>query len=106
MGVDRIDYLFWGVKLECNQIDYDELEGEIDGAPDCRFHVVYDGMCGEYAMAGHIVAKSDPYSGTEFTEVDNALAKIDKAAVIEAVCKAIPEAKPASFSTYLFTHFH
>lgn len=106
MGVDRIDYLFWGVKLSTDDIEYDDFEGEMDGAPERRFDIVYDGMCGEYAMAGKIVAESDPYEGTEFTEVDQALEQIDKAAVIDAVCKAIPAAKPSAFATYLFTHFH
>jgi hypothetical protein len=106
MGVDRTDYLVWGVKLDADKIESDDFEAEINGAPDRRFDVIYDGMNGEYAIAGKILARSDPYEGTEFTVVDDELSKLDKYAVLFAVCEAIPIAQMRKFQTFLFSHFH
>jgi hypothetical protein len=106
MGVDRVDYLFWGVKLSTDDIEYDEFEDEIYGAPNARFDIVYDFMSGAYAMVGKVIARSDPYEGIEFIEVDAPIEALDKMGLMVAVREAVPAAKEANFATYLFTHFH
>lgn len=105
MGVDRTDYLMWGAKVDPFEVAsrYDELEAELDGAQNKRFDLVYDGMSGEYAIAGRIIAKSDPYEGLGLQEVAT-FHMIGDAKAQEAVTAAFPAAE--DFKLYLFSHFH
>lgn len=63
MGVDRTDYVIYGVDVGYDNVDYDNFEDEIDGAPDAPFRIIYDGMSGKYAYAGYICAEGDLYEG-------------------------------------------
>lgn len=105
MGVDRTDYLMFATDIGYDACDYDKFEAEICGEPGARFDIVYDGMSGKYALAGKIIAKSDPYEGFE-------MAKVNVGAVLEAneLADKVSEAlgrklTPADFSLILFTHF-
>lgn len=106
MGVDRTDYLMWGAKIDPDAVrdNYEDFEAEIDGAPGRRFDLIYDGMSGKYAIAGTIVAKSDPYEGLEFQEVDPTGELIARPDFFFAVQEAFPGA--GTFKLYLFTHWH
>lgn len=106
MGVDRTDYLMFATDVGYDSCDYEKFEAEICGEPGRRFDIVYDGMCGKYALAGKIIAKSEPYDGFE-------MAKINVGAVLEAngMAEKVSEAfgrkfVPADFSLILFSHFH
>ncbi len=105
MGVYRTDYLMWGAKVDPKAVSekYDELEDEIDQKPDARFALVYDGMCGKYAIAGRIIAKSDPHEGLDFTEISMSemTPNLD---LTRRVHEVFPNAQP--FSLMLFSHFH
>lgn len=105
MGVDRTDYLMFATDLGPKAFDWDKHQAEIEGAPDARFNIIYDGMCGKYCLAGKIIAKSEPYEGFE-------MAKINVGAVLEAneLAAKVSEAfgrtlTPADFSLILFSHF-
>lgn len=105
MGVDRTDYLMFATEMDAKDFDLDKHEAEVSGAPSAKFDIVYDGMCGEYCLAGKIIAKSDPYEGFE-------KAKINVGAVLEAteLAEVVSESfgrklSPADFSLILFSHF-
>lgn len=106
MGVDRTDYLMFAAEVGGEDFDMDKHEAEIEGAPGAKFSIVYDSMCGEYCLAGKIIAKSHPYEGFEKT-------KIHVGAVLEAneLAEAVSESfgrkfAPSDFSLILFSHFH
>lgn len=42
MGVDRTDYLMYGVDVGADQFDWDKHEAECNGAPGARFDLVYE----------------------------------------------------------------
>lgn len=106
MGVDRIDYLMLGTDMG-GDFDPDPFEAERDGAPGARFDLVYDGMSGNYCVAGKIIAKSDPYEGFELAKVDPAKMNVDRAALAAAVSAAVGrEINPDDFALILFSHFH
>ena len=105
MGVDRTDYLIWGAKVDVESAFalQDELEAEIDGADGKRFDLILDGMSGQYAVAGKIIAKSDPYEGLDFITVDPAQIAWDTELAIR-IRSVFPDAE--DFSLMLFSHFH
>ncbi len=105
MGVDRTDYLMWGVKVDVESAFSleEELEAEIDGADGRRFDLIIDGMSGQYAVAGKIIAKSDPYDGLDFTVIEPAQIAWDTQLAIR-VRSVFPDAE--DFSLMLFSHFH
>lgn len=88
MGVYRTDYLMYGVKVDPKAVDWDKHEALIEGRPDAAFDLIYDGMSGQYAVAGKVIAKSDPYSGLEFTEITDDMLPTDteglQASIVEA----------------------
>ena len=102
MGVDRTDYLMWGVRVDPDAVDFDKHEKEINGAPGRRFHLIYDGMSGKYAVAGKIVAQSDSYEGFAFTEI-RPDQDFDPENTEVAVRADFPDA--GEFSLILFSHF-
>lgn len=106
MGVDRTDYLMFGVDIGPDAFERDDFEAEIDGAPNRRFDVVYDGMCGKYALAGKIIAVSDPYEGFELAKIDPKEMAFDPGALAATVSEALGrKVLPTDFSLILFTHF-
>jgi hypothetical protein len=103
MGVDRTDYLMWGALVDPHTIDFDRDLPEISGEHGCEFDLVYDGMCGEYAIAGKIVATSTEYEGFDFLQIPTDDLVLDPT-VLAAVKGRFPEAE--NFGLYLFSHFY
>lgn len=106
MGVDRTDYLMYGADLGAKAFDWDKHEAELEGAPNRRFDIVYDGMSGRYCIAGKIIAKGDPYDGIEMVKIDPEKLDVDRAALAASVSDAFGRTLSASdFSLILFSHF-
>jgi len=106
MGVDRTDYLMFGADVGADDFDWDKHQAEIEGAPEAKFDVVYDGMCGKYCIAGKIIATSDPYEGFEMAKIDPKKMNLDPAALAEAVSESFGQKLlPTDFSLILFSHF-
>lgn len=104
MGVDRTDYLMFATEVGADTFDYDKHQAEIEGAPDAKFNIIYDGMCGKYCLAGKVIAKSDPYDGFEMAKVS--LEGFDAQAVVAAVSESFGrKLVPSDFSLILFSHF-
>lgn len=71
MGVDATAYLVYGVKFEGEEITetLDELrEAMYDN--DDNDMVIYDGMCGQYMVFGHIFSHQEVHSDYEMVEID------------------------------------
>ncbi len=104
MGVDRTDYLMWGARVPVADVrrQYAALEPEMCGGKDRRFDLVYDGMSGEYAIAGRIVCASDAHDGIKFREITGADLAADPD-VIVAVHAVFPHAGP--FALLMFSHY-
>lgn len=105
MGVDRDDYLMWAVDVGSDAFDWDKHETISEtGKP---FAIIYDGMSGNYCMAGHIIAASIPYEGFDKVEIHPLSLAIDKHAMAAAVADAFdrPDITPDSFKLILFSHF-
>jgi hypothetical protein len=106
MGVDRTDYLMFGTDVGYESCDYDKFEAEICGEPNRRFDVVYDGMSGQYAIAGKIIATSDPYEGFEMAKIDPKKMDFDADHLAETVSEAFDRKLSANdFHLILFSHF-
>jgi hypothetical protein len=106
MGVDRTDYLMFGTDIGPDAFERDDFEAEIDGAPSRRFDVVYDGMCGKYAIAGKIIACSDPYEGFELAKIKPEELNVDCDSLIEKISEAFGKRLSLDdFSLVLFSHF-
>ena len=106
MGVDRTDYLMFGADMGTEDFDWEKHEAEINGAPGRRFDVVYDGMSGEYCIAGKIIAHSDPYEGFEMAKIDPKTLDVDRQALAAVVSEAFGRTKTADdFALILFSHF-
>lgn len=106
MGVDRTDYLMFGVDLGAYAFDWDKHEAEADGAPDARFDIVHDSMSGKYCIAGKIIASSDPYEGFEMAKIEPNELGIDRGRLASVVGDAFGLRLSADdFSLLLFTHY-
>lgn len=106
MGVDRTDYLMLGLDMGADGFDSDKFEAEVDGAPKRRFDIVYDGMSGQYCIAGKIIAKSEPCDGIAMTKIEPEKLDIDRSAVAAAVSEAFGRiVSEGDFSLFLFSHF-
>jgi hypothetical protein len=106
MGVDRTDYLMIAADMGTKDFDYDKHEAEINGAPEAKFDIAYDGMSCKYCLAGKIIAKSDPYEGFEMATIDPEKSKVDPVDLAAKVSIAFGrQMVPADFSLILFSHF-
>lgn len=106
MGVDRTDYLMYGTDVGADAFDWEKHEAEIEGRPDARFDIVYDGMSGGYCIAGKVIAKSDAYEGFELAKIDANKLAVDRAALAATVSDAFGKDLSADdFSLILFSHF-
>lgn len=106
MGVDRTDYLMFAVDVGAKAFDWDSHTPELEGAPDRRFDLVFDGMSGEYCMAGKVIAQSDPYSGHQKTVIDPAVLNVDREALAAKISSAFSKPiHPDDLSLVLFSHF-
>jgi hypothetical protein len=107
MGVDRTDYLMFGAEVGTGSFDWDKHQAEREGAPDARFDLVFDVMCGKYCIAGKIIAKSDPYEGIEMVKIDPDKLDVDRDALAKTVSDAFGiDLAGDDFSLILFSHFH
>ncbi|MDW9891115.1 hypothetical protein GOC13_23030 [Sinorhizobium meliloti] len=107
MGVYRTDYLMWAVDVGAKAFNWEKHEAEIEGRPDRRFDVVYDGMSGQYCMAGEIVAKSDAYEGFSPKKIDPDSVAVDRRDELALkVSQAFDRTLTADdFSLVLFSHY-
>ena len=106
MGVNRTDYLMLGVDMGAADFDRDSFEAECDGAPNRRFDIIYDGMSGQYCIAGKVISKSDPYDGIEMRKINPESLDIDRTALANAISDAF-ERPVLDDELYLilFSHF-
>ena len=104
MGVDRTDYLMYGADIGYDTVDYDRDEDVIERRPGAPFDLIFDGMGGKYAIAGKIVARSDPYDGIERTVITPDLLPSDSDALRAAIAKRFGIDAP-KLELMLFTHF-
>jgi len=106
MGVDRTDYLMFGVNVGADNFDWDKHQAEIEGAPERRFDIVYDGMGGEYCVAGKILACTAAYRGEpEMIEIDPDNLDVDRDALAAAVSEAFGQNRCANdFKLIMFSH--
>jgi hypothetical protein len=106
MGVDRTDYLMFGVDVGYDAFDWERHDAESQGAPNAKFDIVYDGMCGKYCIAGKIIAESEPYDGLTMTKIDPADLGIDRDELAAKLSDAFERRiEPKDFSLMLFSHF-
>lgn len=105
MSVNRTDYLMFGVKLDPRVVDHDRDQAMIEGQPDAPFDLIYDGMSGEYAVAGKVIARSDPYEGMVFTEITDELLPKDTEALSGAITSQLELAELPKMKLYLFSHY-
>lgn len=103
MGVYRDDYVMWAVNVGADKFDWNKHEKEAEGAPDRRFDVIYDGMSGEYCMAGKIVAKAAEHEGFRPKKLD---LDIDKQEIANKLSEAFDMSITAGdISLILFSHY-
>jgi hypothetical protein len=107
MGVDRTDYLMFGVDVGADNFDWDKHQAEVEGAPDRLFDVVYDGMSGEYCIAGKVLARTDAYRGEpDMVVIDPDDLSIDRSALADIVSVAFGRQYSAGdFRLIMFSHF-
>ena len=106
MSVDRTDYVIYGVDVGYDNVSWEKFEPELHGSPDARFDLIYDGMNGEYAYAGKIIAVADSYDG--FGKGVNLEWKDEGPMVtMMAVMSAFPELKLGmrDFKMIVMSHF-
>lgn len=70
MGNNVKHYVILGVNVGCDAVDIDKYESEIGMEDGRRFDLLYDGMNGEYAVAGKILAECDQYTGFPLTNLE------------------------------------
>jgi hypothetical protein len=115
MGVDKTDYVIVGYKLpydlknkEGNKVDWWDDEKwlrYIEGWKDEPMTLILDGMSGEYAVFGRVLASGD-YNGIDFVEID--INTINDAEVMQAFYLLFKDIlsefqRPKVFA---FSHFH
>lgn len=106
MGVDRTDYLMFATDLGGKAFDWDKHQAEVEGAPNRKFDIIYDGMSGRYCLAGKVIAKSDPYEGIEMVKIDPDQLGIDGPSLAATVSEAFGKSiSPEDFALILFSHF-
>lgn len=104
MGVDRTDYLMFAADVGFDEDDFDRCQAEIEGAPGAAFDMIRDGMSGQYALAGKVIARSEPYDGFEMAKISSL--EFDREGLARAVSEKLGRAVlPEYFSLVLFSHF-
>ena len=108
MGVERKDYLMYGVDVGCDAFDWDKHEAEVEGREDASFDLVYDGMSGNYCVAGKVIAATDQYEGFDGRKIiDPDNLGIDASALAGKISEAFgKEVAPGDIKLMLFSHFH
>jgi hypothetical protein len=96
----------WATDVGAKGFDWNEHEAEVEGRPDRRFDLVYDGMSGMYCMAGKIIAVSDEYEGFTLHKIDPAEIGVDREDLARKVAAAFGSwIEPDDFSLVLFSHY-
>ena len=107
MSVSRTDYIIYGVNVGYDNVSYDNFEAELSGSRLAKFDIIYDGMNGEYAYAGKILARGDEYegfgNGVDLTPRDES-----DMAVMWDVIQAFPDLNLGmnDFKLFAVSHFH
>jgi hypothetical protein len=106
MGVDRTDYVIYGANVGASNVSWDDFEREMEGHPEAKFDIVYDGMSGNYAYAGKIIAVSDDHEGFGDGVSLNPVDESHIAAMWEVI-QAFPDLKlnMNSFGYFAVSHF-
>ncbi len=98
-------YLTRGAKVDPDSVDIDRDEAELDGLRGAAFDLVSDGMSGEYAVAGKIIARCDPCEGIEFQSIPTDAAAW-RPEIVAVVRMRFPGAEDGDgFGLYPFSHF-
>jgi hypothetical protein len=106
MGVYRTDYLMWAVDVGAKAFDWTKHEAEGEGRPDRRFDVVYDGMSGQYCMAGKTLAVSGSHEGFSPKKINPADIGVDLDELASKVSMAFDKPLTAAdFSLVLFSDY-
>lgn len=110
MGVDVQAFVILGVKLPFSaggEDAYDRLEPYICGAPEAKdFQVVYDGMGGNYIIAGKRLAASDQADGHFQDPIEVRGVGPSECAEIEAKIKELFPNQPAQgLSLIVVSHY-
>lgn len=105
MSTTCTHYTVFGFLLNFDDVDYEEYENEIDQSGDAKYDMIYDGMSGEYVVAGHILTQGDVYEGTEFTNLTESIENDRK--LIEEKLSQVKMDWPITKepSIYTFTHW-
>ena len=103
MSAYRTDYLFYGSNVGCENIDYEEWEDEINGAEGAMFDVVYDGMSGNYAYVGKIIAAIHQHDGIDGKNPICISDLRPPEGLAPLVASAFPDA--SGFGFYMFSHY-
>ena len=98
MSEDRTDYVFYGFDAGYDNLDYDEWEGLIESQGNEHFDLIYDGMNGDFAFVGKIIARSDEYEGFARQKIDNPAGVGD---IVREVKRVFPDAP--TFEFHVFT---
>ena len=121
MSTQTTTYVLWGISLDYKAIDalglfddgdWHDLLGQYEDSAykpatnpknDCT--VISDGMCGDYVMVGHVLAKSDE-SGIPLIRLDESGIPFWKAGIDltlkELGLESVPHDEPAF---YALTHY-
>lgn len=94
----------FGTKLDYDTVDYDKHLALIEGQPGAPFDLIVDGMSGQYAVAGKIIAQSDKYDGMVFTEITDEMLPKDVPA-LQAEIETAFGAPVDKLRLYLFSHY-
>lgn len=105
MGHRPDHYVILAADLGFDNVEYDDVESEIDG--EGEFDVIYDGMSGNYVYAGKILVKADRYEGFDDTDIGTLLDEgegLDD--IMQKVMLRYPHVTVDDFKLRVFTHWH
>jgi len=69
MSEDRTDYVFYGFDAGYDDINYDDWEKLIENEGNEYFDLIYDGMNGDFAFFGKVVASTVEEGGFDRQKV-------------------------------------
>lgn len=104
MGVNITHYVVFGIRVDFDDVkDREDLEKYYDGFDGIT--LIADGMNGEYAVLGRIVASGvEEDGGIPFTKCH--LAEDEKLEVSGKVCSLLMLKKFEMGDFYAFSHYH
>lgn len=106
MGTSRTDYLMWAVDVGAKAFDWDKHQAEGEGQPGRRFDIVYDGMSGQYCIAGKIVAVSHEHEGFSPKKISAIDLGVDRDVLTSRINDAFGmEFGSDDFCLILFSHY-